>query len=100
MEEYRDKFLVVVFEDYEDPPNKFIEPIPWKWFSAGCVYWPLVRRLEKWQSVLNSAPDYNNTTEWGKYPLLALKGKIDFFYLFICLEIKSIIIFLLSTRRI
>lgn len=76
MEQYKNKFVVVTFIDNANPPETFVEPVPWKWMAENSVYWPTTSKLMRKQSCIDSTPDYNNNTLWEKCELLNIKSKL------------------------
>lgn len=75
MEQYRNKFLVVTFDDNSNPPENFVEPVPWQWVKDGFVYYPKGLKNSRQKSIINSIPDYNDLKSWEKCRLTNVKGK-------------------------
>lgn len=76
MDQYKHNFLVVTFVDNTNPPDKFVEPVPWKWVKDGFVYYPNNMKASRQKSNVDSVPDYGDSRVWEKCRLTSIKGRL------------------------
>lgn len=68
------KFLVVTFKDDDNPPNQYVEAVPFSYVHENCVFWPKHSRDIKHRSNINHVPNYGDSKNWEKWPLGSVKG--------------------------
>lgn len=78
MANHENKFLVVTFVDNSNPPERFVEPVPWKWVKENFVYYPNNWKLQRQKSNADSTPDYQDVVAWEKCQLTSIKGVFSF----------------------
>lgn len=77
MEQYRNKFLVVTFDDNANPSEPFVESVPWQWVKDGFVYYPNHLKNQRKKSYIDSVPDYQDLKSWDKCTLKNIKGEFS-----------------------